>query len=131
MRPNQGQRSRSRAPRVRSPLPRQCSNVNTHGMNNTSESDGDTPWEFYPDDDLREEPGNAAEDEAMHIITPDALNIPMVPEDEDDDPVVVHYLDDEDPEIPDVSTPPVSDEITPGVEDLLVRQHYMTNPGDD
>lgn len=100
-------------------------------MNNTSESGGDTPWEFYPDDDLREEPGNAAEDEAMHIIIPGALNIPLLPENEDEDAEVVHYLDDEDPEIPDVSTPPVSDEITPGVEDLLVRQHYMTNPSDD
>ncbi len=114
---------------VRSPLPRPYSDVNTRGMNNTNESSGDTPWEFYPDDDLREEPGNAAEDEAMHIMTPGALTGPPVPDDED--PAVVHYLDDEDPEIPDASVPPVNDEITPGVEDLLVRQHYMTNPNDD
>ncbi|NNF55105.1 MAG: hypothetical protein HKN03_11770 [Acidimicrobiales bacterium] len=98
-------------------------------MSNTSESGDDTPWEFYPDDDLREEPGKAAEDDAMHIMTPGALPGPFVPD--DDDAVVVHYLDDEDPEVPDVSVPKASDEITPGVEDLLVRQHYMTNPDDD
>ncbi len=82
----------------------------------------DTPWEFYPDDDLREEPGMAAEDSAMHIEFPDRPVLPLLPETE---AAVVHYLEDEDPEVPDTSLPKTSNEVTPGVEELLIRQHYM------
>jgi hypothetical protein len=82
----------------------------------------ETPWEFYPDDDLREEPVGAPEDEAMHIEYVDgAPDLPVIPD------AVVHYLDDEEPEVPDRSVPPSSDDITPRVDALLVQQHYMTD----
>jgi hypothetical protein len=81
----------------------------------------ETPWEFYPDDDLREEPAEAAEDQAMHVeFVEGALNVPGNPD------TVVHYLEDEEPEVPDVSIPPGHDDVTPQVDTLLVQQHYMT-----
>lgn len=86
----------------------------------------ETPWEFYPDDDLREEPGKAAEDEAMHVEFVQAL--PTLPIDEPG--AVVHYMDDEDPEIPDTSIPPAVTDVTPEVEDLLIQQHYMSAESD-
>ena len=82
----------------------------------------ETPWEFYPDDDLREEPSMAAEDAAMHIeSTQPSSEIPA-----DENPPVVHYMEDEEPEVPDLSVPSVGEESTPEVEDLLIRQHYMS-----
>ncbi|NNE96163.1 MAG: hypothetical protein HKN24_09070 [Acidimicrobiales bacterium] len=82
----------------------------------------ETPWEFYPDDDLREEPAPAAEDDAMHVEFVDGT--PFTPASPD---AVVHYLDDEEPEIPDRSIPRVVDDETPQVDALLVQQHYMTD----
>ncbi len=82
----------------------------------------ETPWEFYPDDDLREEPAGAAEDDAMHVEFIDgAPYIPTAPD------AVVHYLDDEEPEIPDRSVRPQPNDFTPRVDALLVQQHYMTD----
>jgi hypothetical protein len=81
----------------------------------------ETPWEFYPDDDLREEPAEAAEDLAMHVeFVEGAIRVPSTPS------AVVHYLDDEEPEVPDSSIPPDHHDVTPQVDDLLVQQHYMT-----
>ncbi len=80
----------------------------------------ETPWEFYPDDDLREEPGEAPEDEAMHVEFVDKG--PKLP---DAPPVVVHYLDDEEPEVPDVSQPRETSDVTPEVDALLIQQHYL------
>lgn len=82
----------------------------------------ETPWEFYPDDDLREDPEMAAEDAAMHVETTRVIS--EVPP--DDLPQTVHYLDDEEPEVPDHSEPRSNKDTTPEVEDLLIRQHYMS-----
>lgn len=81
----------------------------------------ETPWEFYPDDDLREEPGEAVEDQAMHIEFVDG--VPRMPSAM---PMTVHYLDDEEPEVPDVTAPRPTDDITPEVDALLIQQHYVT-----
>ena len=89
--------------------------------------DPETPWEFYPDDDIREEPSMAAEDAAMHIETMRVT--PEIPD--DSDPPVVHYMEDEEPEIPDVSVRPPADDSTPEVEDLLIKQHYMSPKDSD
>jgi len=81
----------------------------------------ETPWEFYPDDDLREEPALAAEDDAMHVEFVDgAPFIPSPPA------AVVHYLDDEEPEVPDSSVEPPTNDVTPQVDALLIQQHYMS-----
>ncbi len=81
----------------------------------------ETPWEFYPDDDLREEPAEAAEDQAMHVeFVEGPLYVPTNPD------AVVHYLEDEEPEVPDLSVSPRPDDVTPQVDTLLVQQHYMT-----
>lgn len=86
----------------------------------------DTPWEFYPDDDLRPEPAVAAEDAAMHIDAgiPTLIERPTerVGEGEVE---VVHYFEDEEPEVVDVSAPAPDNEHEPEVEDLLIRQHYL------
>lgn len=80
----------------------------------------ETPWEFYPDDDLREEPGEATEDQAMHVeYVEKSPQLPRTP------PVVVHYLDDEEPEIPDVSQEQTTNDVTPEVDALLIQQHYV------
>lgn len=82
----------------------------------------ETPWEFYPDDDIREEPEPGAEDAAMHIEATGVF--PVIPPAEIEP--IVHYMDDEDPEIPDLSEPVNSSDATPEVEDLLIAQHYMS-----
>ena len=82
----------------------------------------ETPWEFFPDDDIREEPEPAAEDAAMHIEVTNVF--PVIPPAEIEP--VVHYMEDEDPEIPDLSEPVIPSDRTPEVEDLLIRQHYMS-----
>lgn len=100
----------------------------------------ETPWEFLPDDDVREELSRErlppAEADAMHVETrpprldPDvdlSVGGPTEPA-----PDVVHYFADEHPEIPDVSEPPASTDETPEVEELLIRQHYLPeDEGDD
>lgn len=87
----------------------------------------ETPWEFFPDDDVRREPEEGAEDAAMHVEGPDGP-VP-VRERPSGQSEVVHYFEDEDPEIADVSEAPVDREHTPEVEDLLIRQHYL--PADE
>ena len=97
----------------------------------------ETPWEFLPDDDVRDELAQEerppAEADAMHVETAP----PRLDQDGRSDRTgsteeggtVVHYFADEHPEIPDTSEPrPASDE-TAEVEDLLIRQHYL--PPDD
>lgn len=80
-----------------------------------------TPWEFLPDDDQRIDPAVAPEEAAMHIEDPDGTAASI-----DEDPfVVVHYDSDEHPEVIDRSEPTSSDDGTPSVEELLVRQHYL------
>ncbi len=99
----------------------------------------ETPWEFLPDDDIREEVDRErlppAEADAMHIETrPPRLDpdIDLSLSEPDEEPeAVVHYFDDEDPEIPDVSEPEPADDETPEVEDLLIRQHYLPDDSDD
>ena len=87
----------------------------------------DTPWEFYPDDDIRQSQPVGAEDAAMHIVTETSPS-PDVPEPVPD--VIVHYMEDEHPEVSDLSEPPPDDETTPEVQDLLIRQHYLPSEGD-
>ena len=97
----------------------------------------ETPWEFLPDDDIREEVAREqlppAEADAMHIETrPPRLDpdIDLSLSEPDEEPEeVVHYFDDEHPEVPDVSEPDLESDETPEVEDLLIRQHYL--PPDD
>jgi hypothetical protein len=84
----------------------------------------ETPWEFFPDDDIRKEPEQPAEDAAMHIETSEGP-IPLSERPSEDPGEVVHYLEDEDPEIADVSEVAERDDSTPEVEDLLIRQHYL------
>lgn len=86
-------------------------------------SQPETPWEFYPDDDEREPP-RPAEERAMHIERPERSVVSN-----DDIDVTVHYLDDEDPEVPDTTRPPETTDVTPEVEDLLIWQHYL--PSED
>jgi len=81
----------------------------------------ETPWEFYPDEDGREATAPAAEDAAMHVMP---VGLDPLPEAEDTD-VVVHYLEDEHPEVADVTEAPVDTDTTGDVEDLLIRQHYL------
>lgn len=83
----------------------------------------ETPWEFLPDDDADEPEGRSAEDEAMHLV---GLGMPVVDPEVPETDVVVHYLDDEHPELPDKSVKQRRDDETPEVESLLIRQHYMT-----
>ena len=88
-----------------------------------------TPWEFLADDEQEWEPEPAAEEAAMHVISPgDEGAEPgqeevAVPANED----VAHYLDDERPEIVDTATMPPSETTSP-VGRLLERQHYLA-PG--
>lgn len=93
----------------------------------------ETPWEFFPDDDVRDELSAEelppAEADAMHVETaPPRLDREpggSAPRPADADPVV-HYFADEHPEIPDTSEPPTADpDRTPEVEELLIRQHYL------
>lgn len=104
----------------------------------------ETPWEFFPDDDVRDELSAEepppAEADAMHVETsprrldrdPRRAAPPAAEAD-----AVVHYFADEHPEIPDASVPPATDpERTPEVEALLIRQHYLPDdeaetPGSD
>lgn len=100
----------------------------------------ETPWEFFPDDDLRGMPPDAPEAAAMHLEDPLAHGADVIeeisaidltkpapddPEDPAADRIVVHYLDDEEPEVVDVSAPVDDPDVTPDVEDLLIRQHHM------
>ena len=85
----------------------------------------ETPWEFLSEDDQRRPMPPGAEDAAMHVIG-------FGDDDEEEDgeeKVVVHYLEDEHPEIPDPSEPVEDNEHTGTVQDLLVRQHYL--PADE
>jgi len=88
----------------------------------------ETPWEFLSYEDGREGPPQAAEDAAMHVMP---IGLDPTPELEAED-VVVHYLEDEHPEVPDVTETPVDTDTTGDVEDLLIRQHYLPpeNTGD-
>lgn len=92
------------------------------GMSDTSEPLPATPWEFLRDDDQREDPPAPAEEAALHVER--LLEITDEPAAPADD-AVVHYLEDEQPEIPDGSAPVQDRDVTPEVEDLLIRQHYM------
>jgi hypothetical protein len=85
----------------------------------------ETPWEFFPDEDVREGPPPPAEDAAMHLMP---VGLDPIPDGEESD-VVVHYLEDEHPEIPDVSETPIDTDTTGDVEDLLIRQHYLPPEG--
>ena len=99
----------------------------------------ETPWEFLPDDDIREEVAKEqlppAEADAMHVETrPPRLDPDVdlsLAETDDAGAEVVHYFDDEHPEVPDTSEPPVSTDETPEVEDLLIRQHYLPPDADE
>jgi hypothetical protein len=104
---------------------------------NDPSPDPETPWEFLPDDDVREElalevppPAEAA---AMHVETrPPSLDpdLEQSVADRGEAPSeVVHYFADEHPEVPDTSEPQAPTDVTPEVEELLIRQHYL--PGDD
>jgi hypothetical protein len=86
-----------------------------------------TPWEFLPDDEQRPAPEVAAEEAALHLERPgDAA--PTVP---DDEPVTVHYLDDEDAEVADASVATRPVETTPDTAALLTRQHYLPPSSDE
>lgn len=92
----------------------------------------ETPWEFLTDPDERLDAGVdapvSAEDAAMRVEATTNSRQPLddTPDSDDlDDPVVVHYLDDEEPEVPDVSLAPVNTDVTTDVEDLLIQQHYL------
>ena len=80
----------------------------------------ETPWEFFPDDDSRVDPGESAEDSAMHVVGTEKV---AQPEEEAED-VVVHYLEDEHPEVADKSAPRAASEEPGEVEDLLIRQGF-------
>jgi len=84
----------------------------------------ETPWEFLSEDEQRRPMPPGAEDAAMHVI-----GFGTDGDDEDEDKVVVHYLEDEHPEIPDPSEPVEDTEHTANVQDLLIRQHYL--PADE
>jgi hypothetical protein len=79
-----------------------------------------TPWEFLPEDEQLGEPEPPTEEAAMHVETVDDSGA-----DDNELNVVVHYLEDEQPEIPDRSVPDEPSDVTPDVEDLLIRQHYL------
>lgn len=81
----------------------------------------ETPWEFLEDDEITVELAPAAEDAAMHIEIPGRRSVTEPEQSE----VVVHYLDDEHPEVADVSAVPEKAETTAEVEDLFIRQHYL------
>ncbi len=81
----------------------------------------DTPWEFLTDDDDRVDEAPTAEEAAMHVEkrrwswsdVPPGRGTPTV-----------HYLEDEDPEIPDRSETTRRRDETEPVDELLKRQHY-------
>ncbi len=85
-----------------------------------------TPWEFLPDDDQPRAPVVAAEEAALHIEVPEE---PVMTESENE-PVTIHYLDDEEAEVPDSSVTVEPIESTATVADLLTRQHYLPPVGD-
>jgi hypothetical protein len=81
----------------------------------------ETPWEFFPEDVRPREPVVAPEEAAMHVEHDESVDTPPGM----DPYVVVHYNDDEHPEVVDRSEPVVSDDNTPPVDSLLARQHYL------
>ncbi len=90
----------------------------------------ETPWEFLDEDQRDVVPNVSAEEAAMHVV--DALSESALSEStlsEADPAVVVHYREDEHPEVPDRSIPVDSEEKATDVEDLLIRQHYL--PADE
>ncbi len=96
-------------------------------------SDPETPWEFLPGDDDVDSYADErlpAEESAMHLETERPRRSRRSRRRVSaDDAVVVHYLDDEEPEVPDRSVRRSSNETTAEVEELLIRQHYL--PADE
>ena len=86
-----------------------------------------TPWEFLPDDEQRPAPEVSAEEAALHVERPGD----PAPNQADDEPVTVHYLDDEDAEVADVSAPTQPAETTADTAALLTRQHYLPPSSDE
>ncbi len=83
----------------------------------------ETPWEFLPGDDeidSYDDNGSSAEELALHVEAKRARRIVG-----DAERQTVHYLDDEEPEIPDRSVRGRVQDSTAEVEDLLIRQHYL------
>ncbi|MEZ5342077.1 MAG: hypothetical protein R2706_11695 [Acidimicrobiales bacterium] len=94
-------------------------------MTSSSERDEvmETPWEFLPGDDevdSYDDGGLCSEEAAMHI---ESKRIPRVIGQAEQ--LTVHYLDDEEPELPDRSVKPKKVKDLPAVTDLLTRQHYL------
>jgi hypothetical protein len=80
-----------------------------------------TPWEFLPDDDQSRAPIVTAEEAAMHVeVTGERLM-----SETEDEPLVVHYLDDEATEVVDRTIAEAPIDSTATVADLLTRQHYL------
>ncbi|MEZ5230167.1 MAG: hypothetical protein R2710_26930 [Acidimicrobiales bacterium] len=88
----------------------------------------ETPWEFLPGDDevdSYDDNGPGPEERALHVQRKKSRRLIG-----DEDEQIVHYLDDEEPELPDRSVSRRrSSDTTAEVEELLVRQHYL-EPGD-
>lgn len=83
----------------------------------------ETPWEFLPGDDevdSYDDNGPGPEELALHVETRRSRRLLG-----DADRQIVHYLDDEEPELPDRSVRSRVDESTSEVEELLIRQHYL------
>ncbi len=97
-------------------------NESTEPNANVEKANPETPWEFIPDDEtFVEELSLPAEEAALHVVDPDG----KAPLPRSDPPVTVHYMDDEEPEVPDVSQIIEREEVTPEVDALLIRQHYI------
>ncbi len=99
-------------------------------------SDPETPWEFLPGDDDVDSYADerlAAEESAMHVESddPSPLSRRRARRVSTEDAVVVHYLDDEEPEVPDRSVRRKPTDETPEVEELLISQHYLAPDDSD
>jgi hypothetical protein len=82
----------------------------------------ETPWEFLDDDGERAPSAQPAEEAAVHLIEP-FVEWRDLPDDGDRD--VVHYLDDEEPEIPDRSKRTRNRQPPRPCDELLIMQHYQ------
>jgi hypothetical protein len=86
----------------------------------------ETAWDFVWVDGERPPSPIPAEEAAVHVRE----FVEQSPVDWSDTPVdaIVHYLDDEEPEIPDVSVRVRNLEITAPCDEVLARQHYIERP---
>ncbi len=89
-----------------------------------AEDSSETPWEFLPGDDevdTYDDNGPGPEERALHVERKRKRRLVG-----DADRQTVHYLDDEEPELPDRSVRRRKDtDTTAEVEELLIRQHYL------